>query len=147
MGGDVSYYLEYYDGTYRSNLPMKEYNVLRTPKFNMPSQIKNIKRYVSDKILTFNAANVQYWNLIDTNRPNLPSAVVMRDSYSTQMYDILAERFDVTCYKDMWSITTNPYDGDISYYKPDYVIYIIVERNLNLLQLKSEKFCNSAKQY
>ena len=116
VGGDVSYYLEYYDGTYRSNLPMKEYNVLRTPKFNMPSQIKNIKRYVSDKILTFNAANVQYWNLIDTNRPNLPSAVVMRDSYSTQMYDILAERFDVTCYKDMWSITTTPYDGERSSY-------------------------------
>jgi hypothetical protein len=45
------------------------------------------------------------------------------------MYDILAEGFDRTYYEPMWSFTYS--ERDISRYNPDYLIYIIVERNLD----------------
>jgi hypothetical protein len=129
VGGDMSYYLEYYFGYYTPDLLMKEYNVLRKPKFTMPNAIRGIKRYQSDKILTFDQSIMTAKKVLQTSRSNLPSAIVMRDSYSTQMYDILAERFNTTVYQSMWSFSINY--QDIGKYDPDYLIYIIVERNLD----------------
>lgn len=132
-GGDMAHYLEYYgsNGYNDSNTPMREYNVLRVPGFEMPSAIASIDRYVSDMRLTYNTRTVQNARNIDTKRPELPSAIVMRDSYSTQMYDILAERFDKTWYKGMWDFGFS--ENEIKQKQPDYIIYIIVERNIDSL--------------
>ena len=95
----------------------------------MPSQISSIRRYVSDRRLTYDPGTVQNQRTIQTNRPELPSALVMRDSYSSQLYDILAERFDTTWYKSMWDYTFS--NNEMKQKKPDYIIYILVERNID----------------
>ena len=135
-GGDISHYLEYYNvnnvqnGVYYGSTPlMKEYNVLRVPEFSVPSQIlRSVDRYKTDHILTYNVAKLQGSATISTNRPELPSAIVYRDSYSGQIYDILAERLDTTVYKSMWDFTLNL--AQIKSMQPDYIIYLIAERNI-----------------
>lgn len=109
-------------------IDFKEYNALRVPKFDMPSSISSIKRYVSDRRLTYNPATVQDAKLINTNRSNLPNLLVMCDSYVGQMYDILAERGNSTQYAGMWNfgISTRHLES----LKPDFVIFLLVERNL-----------------
>lgn len=131
LGGDIATYLEYYgiNGYASNDTPMREYNVLRTPKFEMPSQISSIRRYVSDRRLTYDPSTVQNQRTVQTNRPELPSALVMRDSYSSQLYDILAERFDTTWYKSMWDYSFS--NNEMKQKKPDYIIYILVERNID----------------
>lgn len=124
-GGDMSYYLEYYGG----NMPMKEYNVLRKPKYTLPSSIQRINRYVSDKQLTYDQNIMPNAHTITTNRPELPSAIVMRDSYSTQLFDILAGNLNKTVYRPMWSFTFN--QNEVKSNNADYVIYILTERNLD----------------
>ena len=135
-GGDISHYLEYYNvnnvknGVYYGSTPlMREYNVLRVPAFSVPSQIlRSVDRYKTDHILTYDIAAVQYGKTIQTNRPELPSAIIHRDSYSGQMYDILAERLDTTVYKSMWDYTVNL--SQIKQMQPDYIIYLVAERNI-----------------
>lgn len=133
-GGDISHYLEYYngkhvvDGVYPKEALMQEYNTYRTFNIDVPDSILNIQRYVGEKILTYNVATTQYSNTVSTNRTELPSALVFRDSYSTMMYDILAERFDTTYYNGMWDYTLDM--NKIRANKPEYIIYIMVERNL-----------------
>ena len=66
---------------------------------------------------------------ISTENENLPNCVVFRDSYGVALYEILPERFNNTSYYYTWG-----YNFDMSYIKksnPDYVIYIIAERNLD----------------
>ena len=135
-GGDISHYLEYYNvnnvknGVYYGSTPlMREYNVLRVPAFSVPSQIlRSVDRYKTDHILTYDIAAVQYGKTIQTNRPELPSAIIHRDSYSGPMYDILAERLDTTVYKSMWDYTVNL--SQIKQMQPDYIIYLVAERNI-----------------
>ena len=55
----------------------------------------------------------------------------MRDSFGTQVYDILAERMNTTWYKSMWGYT---YDiSDITAKQPDYIIYIVAEWNMDYI--------------
>lgn len=131
LGGDMAMYLEYFgsNGYNESNTPMKEHNVLRVPKFDMPRSISSIERYVGGKRLTYNTMTVQHPNNISTNRSELPSALIMRDSYSTQLFDIVAERFNNTWYKGMWDYSFM--NREIQQKQPDYIIYILVERNLD----------------
>ncbi len=124
-GGDMSYYLEYYGG----DMPMKEYNVLRKPRYEMPKAITSVRRYNGAKELTYDQNTMPAKKTISTNRPELPNAYVLRDSYSTQMYDILADGFNNTYFQGMWGFSYNK--TDIENCKADYVIYIIVERNLD----------------
>ncbi len=133
LGGDMASYLEYFGshGYNTSNTPMKEYNVLRVPNFDMPSSISSIERYVGGKRLTYNTATVQNAKSIDTKRSELPSAIIMRDSYSTQLFDIVAERFDKTWYKSMWDFSF--INNEMKQKQPDYIIYIVVERNIDSL--------------
>jgi hypothetical protein len=67
--------------------------------------------------------------IINTKREELPSCIVLRDSYSTQMYDILAERMNKTHYMGMWGYRWD--QSLIASEKPDYVIYILAEWNLD----------------
>ncbi len=120
--GDMTYYLS------MSQSKVKEYAYYRTIDFDAPASVTKTPRYRSSKMLCYSDA-VTAENIIKTNRDDLPSAIVMRDSYSTQMYDILAERFDTTHYSGMWNLSWN--NAWIQSEKPDYVIYILAEWNLD----------------
>ena len=121
-GGDMAYYLEYADDV------MCEYSVARSPLFQMPDTITAVRRYVSAQKLTYDQSAMPASRTIYTYRSELPSAMVLRDSYSTQLYDILAERFNKTVYKGMWSFSFNV--SEVNDSGVDYVIYILTERNI-----------------
>ena len=120
--GDMSYYLA------MSQSQIKEYSYFRTFKNSVPEDIFRIDRYRSKNQLTY-SDDVTYEKIINTGYSNLPKCVVMRDSYSTQMYDILAERTSSTHYLGMWNYTWDK--NQMRYESPDYVIYIVAEWNLD----------------
>ncbi len=62
---------------------------------------------------------------------SLPKAVMIRDSYSANLFPFISEHFSFLYCQSMWQ-----YEPDyemIERYAPDYVIYVICERNLNML--------------
>ena len=122
--GDMSYYL----GMAQSKV--KEYGYYRSFAFDAPSSITSIPRYRSSSVLTYNDA-VTYEKWIGTQRPELPSCMVIRDSYATQIYDLIAERMDNTHFLGMWNYTWN--STTIKSEKPDYVIYLVAEWNIDAL--------------
>jgi hypothetical protein len=118
-GGDMPYYLDF------DYSRAREVAVFADPIIDMP---RRTLKFVDDSSLLMNHNTTPLYADIKTNRANLPSAYVCRDSYSIALYDMLCERFDRTVYRDMWN-----YDFDteaLTQIKPDYMIYIISERNL-----------------
>lgn len=122
--GDMSYYMG------MSQSKVKEYSYYRTFGFDAPRSIVNIPRYRSKNQL-FYSDNVTWEQRIKTDREELPSCLVIRDSYSTQLYDILAERMDYTHYMGMWSYTWD--NATVKAEQPDYVIYVVAEWNIDSL--------------
>ncbi len=120
--GDMTYYLS------MAQSKVKEYAYYRTFNFDAPASVTDTPRYRSETMLCY-SDQVTAENKIKTNRDNLPSAIVLRDSYSTQLYDILAERLDTTHYLGMWDLSWK--NGLIQSEKPDYVIYVLAEWNLD----------------
>ena len=120
--GDMAYYLGL------SRYGIKEYSYYRTFNFPVPKAVTLVNRYTSEQSLTY-SDDVTYERTIYTGDKTLPSAIVMRDSYSTQMYDILAERMNKTHYSGMWNYIWD--NSRIKSVKPDYVIYIVAEWNLD----------------
>ncbi len=120
--GDMTYYLSMAQNV------VKEYAYYRTPGFDVPLSISSVPRYRSATELVYND-RMTYANVINTNRPELPSCMVIRDSYSTQIYDILAERMNTTNYKGMWDYGW--YTSEINSTKPDFIIYIVAEWNID----------------
>ncbi len=62
---------------------------------------------------------------------NLPRAYVMRDSFGTPIYSLIADAFESVSWKGMWSYDFNK--KDISAFEPNYLIYIITERNIGTI--------------
>lgn len=120
--GDMTYYLQ------MSQTKVKEYAYYRTFNFDAPSSVTSTPRYRSKTMLCY-SDQVTYENVIRTNRSNLPTCTVLRDSYSTQIYDLIAERMDTTYYHGMWDFSWNA--TRIKSEAPDYVIYIVAEWNLD----------------
>ncbi|HBL84199.1 MAG: hypothetical protein A2Y17_07910 [Clostridiales bacterium GWF2_38_85] len=123
--GDMSVYLGYSEST------IKEYNARRVPKFSMSTQLQEIseKRYVSAKKLTYTPSFAQNQHIINTGNNDLPNCIVMRDSYGTQIMDIIPERMNQTVMRGMWDYGIRT--QELNTYKPDYVIIVIVERNID----------------
>jgi hypothetical protein len=121
-GGDMIFYMAMNQKT------AMEYCWLRTPKFDMDSKIAGTSRYRSPTYLMYSDDIVPEMTF-STGNKNLPNLYVMRDSYSAQIFDILAERANTTVYKQMWGYTYNI--GDIKSAKPDYIIYIAAKWNIN----------------
>lgn len=118
-GGDMPHYLGL------DINKVREITVFSDPKFDLP--VTTLK-YVSESGLNMNHNTTPKANDIKTNRNNLPSAYIMRDSYGIALHDMLAERFNRTVYENMWSYN---FDTDkIKKLNVDYVIIIISERNL-----------------
>lgn len=122
QSGDMSYYLG------MSKYGIREYAHYRTFKIEVPYSATYVDRYVSYDKLTY-SDDVTYERTLTTNNKSLPKAIVMRDSYSTQMYDILAERCYRTYYSGMWNYTWD--NSQMNRVKPDYVIYLVAEWNLD----------------
>ncbi len=120
--GDMTYYLQ------MSQQVVKEYAYYRTFNFQAPSSITSIPRYRSSTMLCYHDAMTEQRDIY-TYRNNLPNITVMRDSYSTQLYDLVAERANTTHYHGMWDFTWNA--GTIAAENPDYVVYIVAEWNLD----------------
>ena len=118
-GGDMPYYLEL---DYKK---VREVSVFSNPKFELPI---TMMKHTTDHGLLMNHDTTPKARDIKSNRSNLPSAYIMRDSYGIALYDMLAERFNRTIYENMWSY---PFDTDaLKQYNADYIICIIAERNL-----------------
>ncbi len=120
--GDMTYYL------HMPQSAVKEYAYYRTFDFSVPADILATPRYRSSTMLCY-SDQVTWENTIRTHRESLPDITVMRDSYSTQIYDIIAERANTTYYRAMWDYTWD--SSVLSYQAPDYVIYIVAEWNLD----------------
>lgn len=123
-GGDLAYYLA------MPQSEVKEYAYYRTFNFDAPAQITSLPRYTSSESLFYSDTMTQEIT-ITTDRPALPSCMVIRDSYSTQIFDILAERMDRTHYLGMWNYTW--YNSMVKNEQPDYVIYLVAEWNIDVL--------------
>ena len=119
-GGDVIHYLGMNNEFQRERTPF--FN----PLFEMPVTAK--KYLASDTMrMDFDATSSRI--KITTGNENLPDCVVFRDSYGIALYEILPDRFNNTAYYHTWG-----YNFDKKYItaaNPDYVIYIIAERNLD----------------
>ena len=107
-----------------------DYGYWRKFKVEAPEQITAVTRYRRPNNLVYSDA-VTEAKIFDTDRPELPSCIVYRDSFGTQIYDILAERMNVTDYIGMWGFTWD--NARVEREKPDYVIYLVAEWNLNMV--------------
>lgn len=119
-GGDVVYYLGMDNNIQKQQAPF--FN----PLFPLPV---TADKYLDDTSVRMDFDATSSRITISTGNPELPDCVVFRDSYSIAMYEILPERFNNTSYYYTWG-----YSFDMGYIKkadPDYVVYIIAERNLD----------------
>lgn len=121
-GGDMIYYIMMDQNV------AKEYNWHRLPKFELNKDIKSISRYRAENYLMY-SEDITPEIVFETGRNKLPNLYVMRDSYSAQIFDILADRGNKTVYKSMWSFTFNI--NDIKRHSPDYIVYILSEWNID----------------
>ncbi len=68
------------------------------------------------------------------NNPDLPTAYLVRDSYAMQLIPQIGEHFSELYIEEMWN-----YEIDykvLRELKPDYVIYVIAERNIGPIFMK-----------
>lgn len=122
--GDMTYYLA------MSQTEVQEYEFYRTFNFTAPNAVTKVTRYRRPSSLVYSDASTEA-NTIRTDRPELPSCYVLRDSFSAQIYDILAERMDTTYYSGMWDHTWK--QSFVMDNQPDYVIYILSEWNIDAI--------------
>ena len=104
---------------------VKEYGSYREFDFADPGNITSVPRYRGMQLI-YNDLTTEE-KTFNTNRSNLPSCVVYRDSYSAAIYDLIPERMNKTHYIGMWSYGWQTWT--INNEKPDYVIYIVSEWN------------------
>lgn len=122
-GGDMTMYLKV------PNYVVTEWNALRVPKFQMHQNITKVQRYVSDKQLTYRDGVIDQKITVTTNRSELPTMVVYRDSYSAAIFDIVADRCDASYWHAMWDYTLNV--NEFKNVDADYAVVLINERNIS----------------
>ena len=69
--------------------------------------------------------------VFSTGNESLPDIYVIRNSYSGQMIDLMAERSGNAVFRPMFDYTLDI--NDIAAYSPDYVILVISEWDLYYL--------------
>jgi hypothetical protein len=104
---------------------VKEYGYYREFDFADPGNITSVPRYRGMQLI-YNDLTCDE-KVFTTNRSNLPSCVVYRDSYSAAIYDLIPEKMNKTHYIGMWSYAWQSWT--VNNEKPDYVIYIVSEWN------------------
>jgi hypothetical protein len=106
---------------------LKEYSVFVNFKFNPPGGFRNI--YNGDSlVIDHNVTGKSHVTESNLRGLNLPTAYIMRDSFCGPIFNFLTDRFSAITWQAMWDYTFDIYR--ISQAKPDYLIYIINERNI-----------------
>lgn len=119
-GGDVIHYLGMDNSLQREAVPF--FN----PIFELPV---TAKKYLAEDTMRMDFDATSSRIRVTTGNEALPDCVVFRDSYGIALYEILPDRFNNTSYYHTWG-----YNFDKKYIlnaNPDYVIYIIAERNVD----------------
>ncbi len=117
---DTTKITEYgYFRNFKSSLNVNQ-NILSVPRYRLPQLL-----YSDDCTAQFN---------FNTGNQNLPSCIVHRDSYGAGIFDLIPERMNKTHYVGMWNYAWDNYK--IQNQKPDYVIYILAEWNLDNVVFK-----------
>ena len=129
----VADYYESGDMTYYLSMPQKdclEYCWFRKFKegSGVSPKIASTPRYRRATSLTYSTEATAEMRF-DNNDPSLPNVIVLRDSYSTQMFDLIADRSNESHFLGMWD--TGWKRSVINSEQPDYVIFIIAEWNLD----------------
>lgn len=124
FGGDIPSYLGV------DTKPAKyvlEYGVRRDMASDAPQVIKNIQRFTSSKSVSYDVygKDVTEKRTYNTSRPQLPSTWVIRNSFGTQIYDLIAERSNVSNFNPIFGYKYSKSDYEKA--KPDYLIYIFSE--------------------
>ncbi len=136
-------YFNWYSGYFKTG-DMLNYLKMTTPVYLTPgffdsdcleyswfrdlsTDLTGVKRKRFDETGVY-SEEVTAMNLVETKRSGLPNCIVIRDSYGTQLNDLIAGNMNVTYYQRMWDYTYNL--GNIKRYEADYVIYILAEWNV-----------------
>lgn len=106
---------------------VKEYGYYREFKEKLPAQIAAVPRYRGMQLI-YSEDTTEEFNF-NTKRKELPSCMVFRDSYSAAIFDLIPERMNRTHYIGMWNYGWN--NAYVNSEKPDYVIYILSEWNID----------------
>ena len=80
--------------------------------------------------------NASYYEFTNKNGSGLPSAVIVRDSFGRTAFDMVNDRFSSVTW-----LAENDYSNAISAIKenkPNYVIYIVSERNLLKVMMNAD---------
>jgi len=106
---------------------LKEYTTFVKFKFEPPGGF----RYIYDGnsvVINHNITNKFQTTESNLTGLNLPSAYIIRDSFCGPIFNFLTDRFSKITWQAMWDYSFNL--DRISKLAPDYVIYIINERNI-----------------
>ncbi len=76
--------------------------------------------------------------ITNTNDSGLPTAVIVRDSFGRTAYDMINDRFSKVWWMQENNFKYENVADEIYKNKPDYVIYIISERNLHKVMMDHE---------
>ena len=105
---------------------------LKTPTNTISGVYRNNKSVYVDGINSSKAT------VNNSAGSGLPTAVVVRDSFGCTIYDMFNERFSTVYWQPshVYSFPAN----DVTRHSPDYVIYIVSERNIPKIMLENENF-------
>ncbi len=67
----------------------------------------------------------------DTGRSDYPNVLLIRDSYGTQLTDLIAGNSNVAYFQQMWDYTFNM--NTVQKYDIDYVVYVVSEWNAGVI--------------
>ena len=104
------------------------------PHFNPDYNTGHVNIYDQDCAMKMSVriihAKVQFNQTTHTNlnNLNLPSVYVLRDSFEGPLHAFITDRFSAATFKDMWDYDFSA--TKIANLNPDYVLYVISERNI-----------------
>ena len=126
--GDMLYYFCIDNGD-----NVAEYAVRRTRNFKTSSVIEAIQTYKRSDAMAFRAYSYEVVNgkTYNTDREELPNLYVFRNSYGTQMFDLIPERGNTTVMNACFGYSFNL--ASITKINPNYVIYIVSEWDIHEL--------------
>jgi len=124
IGSDIP---SYFGVDTKPGTKVLEYGVRRDFQTNVSSVIQGISRYKLSNCVTYDSYTDEMKNekRYNTGNASLPNVWVMRNSFGTQIHDLIADRSNISHFSTMFTYT---FDSKIySQVKPDYVIYVISE--------------------
>ena len=104
-----------------------EYGYYREFDFEDPANITSIPRYRGMQLIYNDLTTIE--KTFSTGNYAYPNCIVYRDSYCAGIYDLIPERMNNTHYIGMWNYAWQ--NSLIQNERPNYVIYIIAEWNMN----------------